>query len=197
MQDQCYLCEQAANHVVKLKDGKELHCCREHYNRWVCERLGHDYDRYAPPKTIGVLEQRYRVAMEVIPYGIIYYAYRGRKGVEDSWAVQVPFSITRKEALDFLKEKVAIHQIMASDDQESLDVAGVIGVGAFDEWWGEDPYFIHKGKRLLAEDLVELLSFHQDYNLVYHLEPRVPNPDGRWITYEEHLAAADDADDDQ
>jgi len=141
------------------------------------------------------LEQRYKVAMEVVSFGVVYYAYRGRKGVEESWAVQVPFTIKRKEALDFLKEKVAIHQVMASDDESFLDMAGAIGVGAFDEVWGEDPYFIYKGQKLSVEDLVDLLSFHQEYNLVYHLEPRMPNPDGRWVTYEEDVIPDEDADD--
>jgi hypothetical protein len=195
MPNQCYLCEKEANHFVKLKGGEELHCCNEHYNRWMCERLGYDYDQYVPPKTISVLEQRYKVAMEVVSFGVVYYAYRGRKGVEESWAVQVPFTIKRKEALDFLKEKVAIHQVMASDDESFLDMAGAIGVGAFDEVWGEDPYFIYKGQKLSVEDLVDLLSFHQEYNLVYHLEPRMPNPDGRWVTYEEDVIPDEDADD--
>ncbi len=195
MPNQCYLCEKEANHFVKLKNGEELHCCNEHYNRWMCERLGQDYDQFAPPKTIGVFERRYKVAMEVLTFGVIYYAYRGRKGVEESWAVQVPFTIKRKEALDFLKEKIAINQVMASDDDDSLDMTGVIGVGAFDEVWGEEPYFIHKGQKLTAEDLIDLLSWHQEYNLVYHLEPRVPDLDGRWVTYEEHVIPDEDADD--
>ncbi len=197
MPNQCYLCDKEANHFVKLKGGEELHCCNEHYNRWMCERLGHDYDQYAPPKTISVFEQRYKVAMEVVSYGVIYYAYRGRKGVEESWAVQMPFSIKRKEALDFLKEKVAIHQVLATEEEDCLDMSGAIGVGAFDEVWGEDPYFIHKGQKLSVEDLVYLLSGHQEYNLVYHLEPRVPDPDGQWVTYEEHVIPQEDADDHQ
>ena len=197
MHDQCYLCEKEANHFVKLKNGEELRCCNEHYNRWMCERLGHDYDQLAPPKTIGVFEQRYKVAMEVVSFGVIYYAFRGRKGVEESWAVQVPFTITRKEALDFLKEKVAIHHVMATDEEDFLDMAGTIGVGAFDELWDEEPYFIHKGRKLSVEDLVELLSYHQEYNLVYHLEPRVPDLDGRWVTYEEHVIPQEGGDDHQ
>ena len=146
MPNQCHLFEKEANHFVKLKNGKELHCCNEHYNRWMCERLGYDYDQYVPPKTISVLEQRYKVAMEVVSFGVVYYAYRGRKGVEESWAVQVPFTIKRKEALDFLKEKVAIHQVMSSDNESFLDMAVAIGVGTFGEVWGDDPYFIYKGQ---------------------------------------------------
>jgi len=68
-------------------------------------------------------------------------------------------------------------------------------VGTFDELWDEEPYFIHKGRKLSVEDLVELLSYHQEYNLVYHLEPRVPNLDGRWITNEEDVIPQEDGDD--
>jgi len=194
MQEQCYLCEKEANHFIRLKNGDELCCCVEHYNRWVCERLVHDYDQYAPPKTISVFEQRYKVAVEFSSLAVIYYAYRGRKGVEESWAVQVPYTIKRKEALDFLKEKIALQCAVASDEKNCLDIAGSIGIGAFDALWDEEPYFIHKGRRISVEALVDLLSCHQEYNLVYHLEPRVPDLDVEWVTYEEHVIPQEPAD---
>jgi len=195
MPHHCYLCEKEAHHHVKLKNGDVLDCCDEHYNRWICERLGLEYTRYVHPKTISVFGERFRVTMQVGPDGVMYYASRGRKGVEESYALQLPFSMSGKEAMKYLRGKVSLTTMFVSDDKDELDDAGTIGIEYDDTTEGEDPYFIFKGRKLSPDHLIELLSFYPGYNLSYQLEPRVPDPDAHWITYEGHVVPGEDDDD--
>lgn len=185
----CYRCDSAANHRITLKDGNELFCCDDHYNQWMCERLGHDYKQYAPPKTISVLDQRFKIAMQVTSRGVLYFAYRGRKGLEESWSAEIPFSMKRQDALEFLRHKISTSLFSISDDQDDLDEMGQIGVGYYNEFLGEEPRFIFKGRKITVEQLTKLLGDYQGYNLVYYLEPRVPHPDSLWMSYEEDILA--------
>ncbi len=185
MPNHCHLCEKEAIHHITLKNGEELHCCNEHYNQWLCERMGHDYSQYATPKTIAVLGQRYKVMAQVVRNGVVYYAYRGRKGVEESYAIQLPFTVSGKDAMPFLQGKVSLTVMFSSEGRDELDDAGTIGIEYDDDTDG--PLFIFKGRKLSPQQLIELLSPYQGFNLAYQLEPRVPDLDVQWFTYEEHV----------
>ena len=187
MEGTCYRCDKEANHRLTLKSGDELFCCDDHFNEWMCERLGHDYKQYVPPKTISVFDLRFKVAMQVNHLGVTYFAYRGRKGVEESWSAEIPFSMKKQDALALLKHKISISLFATSEDRDYLDEIGQIGVGYYNDFMGEDPHFIFKGRKITGEDLVDMLGDHQGYNLVYYLEPRVPSPDDRWVSYEEDI----------
>lgn len=194
MPTQCHLCEKEAIHHITLKSGEELHCCHEHYNLWLCERMGLDYTQFATPKTIAVLGQRYKVMAQVVRDGVVYYAYRGRKGVEESYAIQLPVTVSGKDAMQFLRDKVTLTLKYSGEGRDELDDAGTIGIEYDDDT--DDPFFIFKGRKLSPHQLIELLSPYPGFNLAYQLEPRVPDLDIQWYSYEEFVIPQEDAEED-
>ncbi len=191
MSDQCHLCKKEANRHITLKSGEVMHCCGEHFNQWFCERMDLDYEQYVPPKTITVSGKRYKVAMEFFEEGVIYYAYRGISGVEESYTVSVPYSFNSWMGMEHLKEKVAMLLNHATDDTDRLDPNGTIGIAWEDPVAMEGVYFIHKGRKMTATQLGQLLALYVGQNLIYFRESRIPEPGAQWFATEESLLSFD------
>lgn len=182
----CQSCRERGNHHVTLENGLQIHLCDDCHNVWFCKRLGLDYELYKHPKTITVNEYRFSVRMEILGSGVAYFAYRGRAKELESYCFIGPFTMSGTEAMKQLKSKVSLRTYTPTLEDGILNDMGTIGIVP-NEQDSDEVDFLIDGKRYSEEQYLDLLRFHVGSNLVYLIEPRVPEPETEWFTMAEHL----------
>lgn len=182
----CHSCGERGNHHLTLESGLQVHLCDDCYNAWFCKRLGLDYEQYKHPRTITVFKIRFSVRVEIVSSGVAYFAYRNRGKELESICFIGPFAMSGTEAIQELKNKVALRTYKPSLEYGILNDMGTIGL-LQNELDPDEMEFLIDGKRYNSEQYLNFLRFHTGSNLVYLIEPRVPRPNSEWFTMAEHL----------
>ncbi len=186
----CQDCGIEADHHISMEKGGVAHYCMDCFNAFLCKRMGLDITLYDHPKTISVEGQRFRVTKEVINNGVAYYAYKGKPTALSSISYLGPFTMSGKEAMEELKYRIVAFLKNNTLHEDELNEIGVIGIVDDPDAWDEIAFIID-GKRYSSEDMMDFFSYVRGVNMMYIMQPRIPDPGSEWSAPESILPKKD------